>query len=103
MSRELKVDRVANGFVGKIRFVHQQNNQFVAGDSTQGEIHVGIAFPDGIQTAQPNSFAFLFNRDRTVAENGKAVSIESLDNPVGVRSYIVISQNRYNHESRAQL
>ena len=51
MSGELQIDGVEGRLVGEVRFVDQQDNQFLAGDGLQGEIDVGIAFPKGIQTA----------------------------------------------------
>src|ERR1022692_1511989 len=103
MPRELKIDRVVSRFVGKVRFVHQQDNQFLAGNSVQSEIQVWISFPHGVQAAQPDSRPSLLNGDGTVAENRKAMGMESLDNPRSVRLHVVISENRYYAETRVQL
>ena len=63
MSRELQIHRIVRGFVCEIRFVHQQDDQFLAGNFVQRVIHVWIPFPDGIQTAQPDSRPSLLNRE----------------------------------------
>ena len=38
MSRELKIHGMESRFVGKVRFVHQQDDQVMAGDFLQSEI-----------------------------------------------------------------
>ena len=103
MSRELEIHGVVSRLVGKVRFVHQQDDQFLAGDSVQSEIQIWFSFPHRSQTAEPNSRPFLLNGNRTVTEHGKTMGIESLDYPRSVRLHIVIAENRYHAETRVQL
>src|SRR5271165_2372502 len=103
MSGELEIHGVVSRYVGKVRFVHQQNHQFVVGNFVQSSIELWLVFHHRIQAAQPNSRPSLLDGDRAIAENGNAMRLEGCGNARSIRIQVVISQNREHSKTRMQL